>query len=437
MRKAERTITFEPKGVAKLIREAPERREHRLITPQGSIMERLVLETLGGRRAAWRLHYDHKAEGRRFRRKLKIGDQTTDVGTVRERWRAALAKIETGADPVGDNGARRILDGERSAMTFNKLAIEYLAAKETAGNRSLGECRRMLNKDVLPALGRRPVSAITAMDVESIIERITARGSPVAARATHVLIQAVFTWARGTARWRAAGLPSNPAEEIKKAPPPAPKRRKLADEELRALWCALDDRAGIEAGTAEAFRLVLLLARRSKEVLAAEWREMELARPDPIWRLPAVRSKNKKEIVIPLSSAAVEMLSRLHAENAANPEASAYVFPGTVRAKPLSPGVLRKALARMFEVGRLSSPTYSTHDLRRTVAHRCAEDLDFSGEIIAAFLGHVAGNVTDAHYSQASKVNRTRRLAEAWAAHLARIVAGNTEDNVVPLRSHG
>ena len=58
MRTAALTITFEPKGVARLIRDAGERKEFRLKTPQGSVMERLVLEVLGGRRASWRTNYD-------------------------------------------------------------------------------------------------------------------------------------------------------------------------------------------------------------------------------------------------------------------------------------------------------------------------------------------------------------------------------------------
>ena len=89
----------------------------------------------------------------------------------------------------------------------------------------------------------------------------------------------------------------------------------------------------------------------------------------------------------------------------------------------------------MFETGQLKLPAFSVHDLRRTVANRCSEELDFDVETIKAFLGHAANNVTDLHYSQSSKLNRTRRLVEAWSAHLQMIIAGIANRNIEPLRT--
>ena len=160
MRTAAHAITFEPKGIARLIREATDRREYRIKSPQGGIMERLVLEVLGARRAAWRVHYDMVRGGHRIRRKLKIGEATTPIASVKERWHAAVRAIEQGGDPVGDVAAQRMTDTERSVMTFGRLVAEYLIAKEQAGMRSIDEVRRILEKDCVPPLGNRSVADI-------------------------------------------------------------------------------------------------------------------------------------------------------------------------------------------------------------------------------------------------------------------------------------
>jgi integrase len=434
MRTAALTITFEPKGVARLIRDAGERKEFRLKTPQGSVMERLVLEVLGGRRASWRTNYDVVKGSVRTRRKLKIGDATTALPAIRERWLVATGRIEKGGDPVGDLVAQRLIDTARSEMTFAKLADEFIASKEKGGMRTIGEVRRIIEKDCLPTLAKRPVCEIDPLEIEAITERIAERDAPVSARAAHVHLQSAFEWALGTARWRAAGLLANPARLIKKAKPPAPKTRKLNNDELRQFWAALDRSQGMEVGTADCFKLMLLLARRSGEMIRLPWVELELDRADPLWRLPAPRSKNKQEILIPLSAATVAILSRRRAVNVSLAEPHLFVFPGLAD-KPMTAGALRTALRRLFESRQLTHPPFSVHDIRRTVAHRCSEELDFDNEVIKAFLGHAASNVTDKNYSQASKLNRTRRLVDAWAAHLQNILEGKSDSNIVPLRS--
>ena len=439
MKPSDKLLTFEPKGINRVIREASKRREYRLRTPQGSVLDRLVLEVMGTGHCAWRVVYDVRIGARRVRRKIKIGDHKNDISTVRERWRATLVRIEAGGDPLGEEQAQREIDAEREQMTFAKLVEDYLAAKEKAKRRSVDETRRILEKDALPDLGRRPAFEVTALDVERILERITDRGSPTAARACHVAIHGVFSWGLGVARWRAAGLTQNVAGQIRKAAPPAPRTRKLTNDQLQTFWRALASGNGLEPGTADAARLCLLLARRADEVLGAAWTEFELNGAGSLWRIPPVRTKNKREIVVPLSAPALSIIERRRTVNTAEARPSAYVFRGAFvdRDQPLTEGVLRTALRRLCSSGVIPGEPFSPHDLRRTCAHRAAEELDFDRETIEALLGHISGSVTDAHYTQASKLNRIRRLVEAWAAHLQNIIDGKPDSNVVPLRTHG
>ena len=443
MRRAEQIATFEPRGIAKLIREGVERREYRLRTPQGSVLHRLVLEVLGARRAAWRVTYDVRKGATRSRHKIKIGDASTPLPTVNERWHEAVAKIEAGGDPAGDAAATNVRGAELADMTFDILVADYLAAK--AKLRWLPELQRLVAHDLLPRLGKLPAAAITPLDIEAAVEVVTNRGAPAAARTVYVACKGIFAWGLGKAKWRHAGLATNPAAAITGPAAPAAKTRKLSDDELRLFWSVLDAGEGFEPGTADAFRLVLLLARRANEVLGAAWAEIELDRPDPLWRLPPERSKNGREVLIPLAGRALAILAQ---RRAANTDGHRFVFPGR-GGKSLTEGVMKTALRRLFEPrtsgnttlqALLPPPPFSTHDLRRTVANRASEELDYSQETIAALLGHAAANVTDAHYSQASKIKRVRLLVTAWDAHLTAILSGEAADtggNVVRLRAGG
>ena len=53
-----------------------------------------------------------------------------------------------------------------------------------------------------------------------------------------------------------------------------------------------------------------MLARRADEVLGAAWTEFELKGAGSLWRIPPVRTKNKREIVVPLSAPALSIIER-------------------------------------------------------------------------------------------------------------------------------
>ncbi|MGE3993447.1 tyrosine-type recombinase/integrase [Pseudorhodoplanes sp.] len=430
-------LTFEPRGIARAIRDATQRQEFRVRTPQGGMLDKLVLEVMGDGRCTWRVIYTVRHGRIRVRRKAKIGDHRSDLATVRQRWRALLVRIDAG-DPVAEDRAECEREAASQQMTFAHLLEDYENAKAKAGLRSIPEIRRILQKDAVPDLGHKPVIDITALDIERILERISERGSPAAARAFHVAISGTFSWALGVARWRATGLSDNVATQITKAAPPRPRTRKLSNGELRSFWWALDQHHGLAPGTADAARLCLLLARRTDEVLGAAWSEFDMHGSSSVWRIPLTRTKSKREIVIPLPALALRILDKRRARNATEQRPSAFVFKGAHRDRdqPLNEGALRTALRRIIASGVVTGEPFSPHDLRRTCAHRAAEELDFDRETIQALLGHVSGSVTDAHYTQASKLNRIRRLLDEWADYLMRIVADDSEktENVMAMR---
>ena len=106
---------------------------------------------------------------------------------------------------------------------------------------------------------------------------------------------------------------------------------------------------------ASAFRLLVLTALRSTEVLALRWSEIDL--DAAVLNLPAERMKAGKPFRVPLSGPAIEILRSIPRKD------EQFVFPSTVKGKPLSSptftrlleryGVPRQAARRQEHVRRL------------------------------------------------------------------------------------
>ena len=100
----------------------------------------------------------------------------------------------------------------------------------------------------------------------------------------------------------------------------------------------------------EAVRLVFYTAARRREVLDARWTEVDLV--ERLWRLPGTRTKNRQPHVVPLSTGAVAVLTRLQ-EVSGDTE---WVFPSPATASS-APCVhpSTRFVPRAFACGRTST----------------------------------------------------------------------------------
>lgn len=282
-------------------------------------------------------------------------------------------------------------------------------------------------------IGTKPVAEVDENHVEAILEPIKVRGSLAQATAVLVLIRTIFNFARKRPRWKRAGVRSNPAADIARPTKAKARTRRLSDDELRHFWAALGQ-ARIEPATAIGLKLVLLLGRRTNEVVEAPWSEFDLScADDSRWTIPVERTKNRRqEVIVPLSFLAQDLLTQ--ARTLA--PLSAYVFPSRIgNHRPSNEGLLRRALARMFEDGVLTCPPFSPHDFRRTMARRMEDDLNIAPHVVTTALGQVDGTVRDKHYSQARRVRQLRLAFVAYERHLFEIIGprGGTLANSAPL----
>jgi integrase len=239
----------------------------------------------------------------------------------------------------------------------------------------------------------------------------------VGANRAFAQLRKMFRWAvsRGL-------LDRSPCDGID--PPSAEKSRDrvLDTEELHLVWRAAD---GLGFPFGPIVKLLVLTGQRRSEVGGMEWRELDLDRA--IWTIPASRSKNKRQHVLPLSPEAVEIIKAFPRFSD-----SKFVFsPGET-----APSGYSRAKTRLdARIGESIAP-WILHDIRRSVASGLA-GLGVNLPVIERLLNHVSGSFAGivGVYQKYNFADEMRGAMERWSRYVQAIVTGEAAENVVELKA--
>lgn len=373
----------------------------------------LLLHVSAARHRSWVLRYQSPTHGRPRRMGLGAFPRVS-LANAKGLADATTKLVAAGRDPLSERAERA------RAVSVAKLCDHWLTMYAERERKSSREERRIIERDICPALGDIRANALTRRDVLTVIDAIAIR-APVQANRTLATLRAVYNWAMSRDM-----VAANPTHGIKKSSE-APRERTLSAAELRTLWNGLDTVPAVSAMTRNAFRLQLLTACRIGEVLGAAKAEFELERR--LWTIPSTRTKNGKPHELPLSEQACEIV-RAASEAA---DDSPWLFPGEISGKPVRRDTLKDQPIALRAA--LGMEPWRSHDLRRTVATWLGEN-GFSGEVIERILNHSKQGVTDRHYNHAALREPMRRALEAWADALSAIVEGRSpQTRVVEFRT--
>ena len=194
-----------------------------------------------------------------------------------------------------------------------------------------------------------------------------------------------------------------------------PKRSKIAAVEHHAALPWSEAPAFMRAlvarkGTAVlALRFTILTGARTSEVTGATWGEVDLKAK--LWTVPASRMKAGQEHRVPLSAAALAVLTEMHTPDVkpADP-----IFPGTKRGKGLS-NMSMTAVLRRMKRGDLT-----VHGFRSTFRDWAAETNPAPREVAEAALAHTLRDKVEAAYRRGDLLERRARLMNDWAEFLSR-----------------
>lgn len=326
-------------------------------------------------------------------------------------WKVAAARneaselkkrVDRGEDPMAEVEADR--DAKTMADLSKRFRDEHLPKKRAATKR---DYEAMIDNEILPALKHIKVAEVTFSDVDDLHRKITKRGTPYRANRVVAVLSKMFSLAIQW-KWR----PDNPAKGIERNGE-VKRSRYLSAAEIKRLSAALSEHEDQQA--ANIIRLLLLTGARRGEVQGARWADIDL--DGSVWTKPGATTKQKAEHRVPLSSAAVELLTEIRAAAKAKAEKdkaemSPYVFPG--RGGEAHRVEIKGDWADICTAAALTS--VRMHDLRHTYASVLASS-GASLPLIGALLGHTQPATTHryAHLLDDPLRAATERVSDAIA----------------------
>lgn len=348
-------------------------------------------------------------------RRISFGScDAVPVGEARERAEKLYAKVKLGQDPAGakiearakaaetvEPAMRRFVDWQRGRLRPN-----YIRAVE----RYLLRYARPLHELQLAKVSRRAVADLLA--------EIARNNGPVAANRLRAALSKFFAWAMSEGL-----IETNPVIATNKATEKGARDRVLDDRELRLIWnAASDDHYGA------IIKLLALTGQRRDEIGALCWSEIDQERRTIT--LPASRTKNKREHVVPLSEAAWTIIEAQPRRASVDGDERDLLFghgPGPFSGWSKAKASLDHDVAEADGGEPLAA--WTLHDLRRTVATVMADRLGIQPHIIEAVLNHVSGHKGGVAgvYNRASYESEKRIALDRWAAHLDAIVKGQSK----------
>jgi len=324
------------------------------------------------------------------------------------------ALLRGGANPAQVARAEKMATGERAAVTFGSIGLEFLAKRTREGLSpgSVARERRLIEKD-LAVLAEMPVTDITAPILLVALRKLEKRGVIETAHRARSHAGRIFRYAIATGR-----AERNPAQDLIGALEQPQVRHFASITEpaqigalLRAMWAYQGSPV-----TQAALRLAPMTFVRPGELRKALWQDIDLDVGE--WRY--VTSKTKTPHVVPLSKQAVAVLRNLHPYS----RRSEFVFPGVRSAqKPMSENTLNAALRNLG----FDSDTMVGHGFRAMARTVLDEVLGFRPDYIEHQLAHSVRDPLGRAYNRATHLPERRKMMQAWSDYLERLRLGPDE----------
>ena len=309
--------------------------------------------------------------------------------TARREAKRLLGEVAAGKAPGAPRGSATVAS-----------AVEAFIAAHAIHLRTGDEYAWLLRHHVVSRWGKRRLGAIRRADVAELLRDVQGddRGQRVRiANRVRAALLRFFRWAI------AEGLvDENPATSTERRPGEVKRERVLSDAEVAAVWNAAGN------GTfGTIVRLLFLTGQRRTEVGGMRWEELDLGAAS--WTIPPERHKGGRGHTVPLSAAAVSVLTAWGAGEGA-------VFP-PARGKGDTFAGWSKCKAALDKASGVTG--WRLHDIRRTVATQM-QAAGIQPHVIAAVLGHSQAGLfgVTAIYLRDQQEAAKRDALEAWEKRL-------------------
>ena len=381
----------------------PDTKAYKLADEKGMY---LLIQPSGGK--LWRL--DYRFDGKR--KTLALGGYPdVTLAEARDRRDQARKLLAVGSDPGAVKKAQKAGRKEQALNSFEVTARRWHQKNTGKWSESYADKTiRMLERDVFPWIGSKPVVDLEAPEFLSVARRVEKRGHiDTAHRAIQLCGQVMrFAVAEGLVR-------RDPTGDLRGALVPVESNHMPSVTEPARVGQILQM---FEAFTGSfqvqcALKLAPMVFTRPGELRRAKWSDINL--DEAMWSIPAEVMKMREPHLVPLSSQAVEILKDLlpfsgHLE---------YVFPGGRDPKrPMSDAAVNAAMRRLGIDTQNELTGHGFRAMARTILH---ERLGYEPDVIEQQLAHKTPGPLGAAYARAKFIDKRIKMMQAWADYLDKL----------------
>ncbi len=402
----------------------------------------LHIEVMPGGAKVWRLRYRVGGRGSK-QEKISLGDYPTyslaDARTWRDDCKALAGRglspmaLKRG-DPIPEDAppaakelaqffirnwcmktvqkAKAKEEEQKAADTVEAFAWRWYAEVTEPANSNPRNVKRVLEKDVIPAIGSKQIADVTVTDILAITDRIKARGADQMALQTRNVLKRLFAYA--IAREKTT---FNPAAAIEAKFIAQAKSRDVAlsPDEIGRLLRAIYQ-SSMKRAHKLALHLLILCMVRKGELIGARWEEIDLEKQE--WTIPphdraimesgrvVTGMKKDKPHLVPLSRQAVAMFEELKGLASG----SEWVFPSR---SSLKKPIAHNALNTVVRALEADVRDFVIHDFRRTASTHLHE-AGFNSDWIEKALAHETKGIRGV-YNRAQYADQRREMLQWWA----------------------
>lgn len=306
------------------------------------------------------------------------------------------------------------------AVTFAMLAERFRASKiKTLRPETMRIYEWIIQKKLLPVLGKRNIKQIQKKDILTIINKLSdTEGKPTLANRVLAVASGMFTYALEQEL-----IESHPVKGIKKFKHGENKIDTVfSDIEIRAIWQAVESQ-GDPVRTC--IKFMFATGQRKTETTSVRWDQIDFKKR--IWVIPKEVTKNKTEHHVPLSSLAIDLLKEIEPLTGS----SEYVFNSPRINRENKYTSIKLGSPAQYRIIKTSGvPGFNFHNIRRTFTTKLAGD-GVDRTVLGKLLNHKEvskDNLITAIYDRHAYLDKMRIAVENWGVELMRIVKGEENE---------
>lgn len=376
----------------------------------------LLVATSGGK--LWRLNYRFGGK----HKTLAIGAYPEiSLAEARDHRDQARKLLANNTDP---SEVKRIEKQQReiiSSNSFEAVARDWFdrhLSKKAETTKAKVTSR--MERFVLPYIGKRPVSELTAPDILVVVRRVETHGSLDTAHRVQQEVGQIIRYAIQTGR-----AVIDPTLSLRGALPPiiqthfaSPAENPVKVGELLRTMEAFKGSPTVAA----AIKILPMVFCRPVELRMMKWTDVDLDAAE--WRYTATKTNTPH--LVPLTKQVIAILKDLYPLT--GHLLGGYVFSGGRSSmRPMSDAAINAAYRRLGIDTRTELTAHGWRSVARTMLH---ERLGYAPDVIERQLAHAVKDANGTAYNRTRFIDERRKMMQAWADYLDKLRIGA---DVIPI----